>query len=73
MLLVCWWLLVDPSKNIQKMQHFIGFENGKCCSLRVAGNHCYLKKTCKMAANRLKPPEYLILVKIIVCTRNLAT
>jgi hypothetical protein len=30
-------------------------------------------KKCKMAANRLKPQEYVILVKIIVCTKNLAT
>ena len=30
-------------------------------------------KKCKMAANRLKPREYAILVKIVVCTKNLAT
>ena len=30
-------------------------------------------KKCKMAANRLKPREYVILVKIVVCTKNLAT
>ena len=30
-------------------------------------------KKCKMAANRLKKREYVILVKIVVCTKNLAT
>ena len=30
-------------------------------------------KKCKMAANRLKPREYAIFVKIVVCTKNLAT
>ena len=30
-------------------------------------------KKCKMAANRLKPREYAILVKMVVCTKNLAT
>ena len=30
-------------------------------------------KKCKMAANRLKPREYVILVKIVVCPNKLAT